>query len=233
MHQISKASCSFGKFRIASARKVSKYLPLTQMSSDEAKKAPEIGSIGWFDLTVPSTESVRDFYTKVAGWTYDSLPMDGGKYSDYVRRPVPDARSLVFAILWVKIPLFHLSGCSILLSPMLMLPWKMWLRWVALKSNRWLWWKVLEGSASSKIQRELYVFSINLYRRFHWLWWHLLLFYFLSLIDRCTIVFSFALAVSPHKIKISAFTLPIPCYYRHCSIISFASKMEAILRRCR
>ena len=77
IYQIPKASCCFG---------LENYLLLTQMSSDEAKKAPEIGSIGWFDLTVPSTESVRDFYTNVAGWTYDSLPMDGGKYSDYVMK---------------------------------------------------------------------------------------------------------------------------------------------------
>lgn len=30
---------------------------------------PEIGAVGWFDLTVEDAESVRDFYAGVVGWT--------------------------------------------------------------------------------------------------------------------------------------------------------------------
>jgi len=32
------------------------------------QQKPEIGSLGWFDLTVPDAEKVRDFYSKVIGW---------------------------------------------------------------------------------------------------------------------------------------------------------------------
>lgn len=42
---------------------------------------PEIGSIGWIDLTVPEAESVRDFYTAVTGWIAE--PVDMGGYSDF------------------------------------------------------------------------------------------------------------------------------------------------------
>ena len=45
-------------------------------------KTPEVGSIGWVDLTVPDAEGVRDFYTQVVGWT--SQPLDMGGYSDFV-----------------------------------------------------------------------------------------------------------------------------------------------------
>ena len=47
--------------------------------SDNPK--PEIGSIGWIDLTVPDAESVRDFYAEVVGWTPE--PLDMGGYSDF------------------------------------------------------------------------------------------------------------------------------------------------------
>ncbi len=42
---------------------------------------PAVGSVGWFDLTVPDADRVRDFYTAVAGWTHQ--PVDMGGYSDY------------------------------------------------------------------------------------------------------------------------------------------------------
>jgi len=42
---------------------------------------PEIGSITWFDLTVPNTEDVRDFYSKVVGWK--SSPVSMGDYNDF------------------------------------------------------------------------------------------------------------------------------------------------------
>ena len=41
----------------------------------------KIGSIGWIDLTVPDTENVRDFYSKVVGWKSENVDM--GDYSDY------------------------------------------------------------------------------------------------------------------------------------------------------
>jgi len=43
---------------------------------------PEIGAVGWFDLTVPDAGRVRDFYEQVVGWT--STGHDMGEYEDYV-----------------------------------------------------------------------------------------------------------------------------------------------------
>jgi predicted enzyme related to lactoylglutathione lyase len=43
---------------------------------------PEIGSIGWVDLTVGNAEEVRDFYAQVVGWRPE--PLDMGGYSDFV-----------------------------------------------------------------------------------------------------------------------------------------------------
>jgi len=45
-------------------------------------KTPEVGSIGWVDLTVPNAEEVRDFYAQVVGWK--PQPLDMGGYSDFV-----------------------------------------------------------------------------------------------------------------------------------------------------
>lgn len=42
---------------------------------------PQPGTIGWFDLTAPNADEVRDFYCDVAGWKWTGLPMGG--YSDY------------------------------------------------------------------------------------------------------------------------------------------------------
>ena len=44
-------------------------------------QSPEIGSIGWIDLTVPEAESTRDFYSAVVGWK--SEPVEMGGYSDF------------------------------------------------------------------------------------------------------------------------------------------------------
>lgn len=43
---------------------------------------PEVGTIGWMDLTIANAEKVKDFYTKVAGWKAQPLSM--GQYDDYV-----------------------------------------------------------------------------------------------------------------------------------------------------
>ncbi len=48
------------------------------MSSDN------IGTVGWFDLTVPNAEEVRDFYSKVTGWVPEGLNM--GEYEDFVMK---------------------------------------------------------------------------------------------------------------------------------------------------
>lgn len=42
---------------------------------------PEIGKIGWTDLTVDNADEIRDFYTTVVGWK--TSPVDMGEYSDY------------------------------------------------------------------------------------------------------------------------------------------------------
>lgn len=42
---------------------------------------PEVGTIGWADLTVPDADRVRDFYQQVVGWK--PAPVDMGGYSDY------------------------------------------------------------------------------------------------------------------------------------------------------
>ncbi len=47
--------------------------------SQDAK--PEVGSIGWIDLTVPDAEPLRDFYASVTGWKPE--PVDMGGYSDF------------------------------------------------------------------------------------------------------------------------------------------------------
>jgi hypothetical protein len=45
------------------------------------KVKPEVGSITWFDLTVPDAEKVKDFYSKVVGWK--SAPVSMGDYNDF------------------------------------------------------------------------------------------------------------------------------------------------------
>jgi uncharacterized protein len=43
---------------------------------------PPIGSIGWADLTTADATQVRDFYTRVVGWT--ATPLSMGEYDDFV-----------------------------------------------------------------------------------------------------------------------------------------------------
>ena len=42
---------------------------------------PEVGSIGWIDLTVPNAEELRAFYADVTGWT--AQPVGMGEYNDF------------------------------------------------------------------------------------------------------------------------------------------------------
>ncbi len=44
-------------------------------------EAPEIGTLGWLDLTVDDAPRVRDFYRRVVGWTASEVDM--GDYADY------------------------------------------------------------------------------------------------------------------------------------------------------
>ncbi len=45
----------------------------------------KIGTIGWFDLTVPDADQVRDFYKQVVGWATTDVSM--GEYNDYCMHP--------------------------------------------------------------------------------------------------------------------------------------------------
>lgn len=47
--------------------------------SEDSK--PEIGKIGWTDLTVDNADEIRDFYMAVVGWK--PSPVDMGGYNDY------------------------------------------------------------------------------------------------------------------------------------------------------
>lgn len=47
-------------------------------------EAPSLGTIGWFDLTVPDAPRLRDFYREVVGWTADGVDMGG--YEDYLMK---------------------------------------------------------------------------------------------------------------------------------------------------
>jgi predicted enzyme related to lactoylglutathione lyase len=44
-----------------------------------------VGTVGWFDLTVPDATAVRGFYAAVAGWTPSNVSM--GDYADYSMHP--------------------------------------------------------------------------------------------------------------------------------------------------
>lgn len=48
------------------------------MSGDDK---PQVGAVGWQDLTVANAEEVRDFYQSVVGWKTE--PVDMGGYSDF------------------------------------------------------------------------------------------------------------------------------------------------------
>src|SRR5262245_5773169 len=47
------------------------------MSTEKSK----VGQITWHDLTVPNAEALRDFYSAVAGWTWDACPV--ADYQDF------------------------------------------------------------------------------------------------------------------------------------------------------
>ena len=47
------------------------------------QQKPEVGSLSWFDLTIPNAEEVRGFYSKVIGWKSEPVPMEKGKYDDF------------------------------------------------------------------------------------------------------------------------------------------------------
>ena len=42
-----------------------------------------VGTIGWVDLTCENAGEVREFYSKVVGWTHEEFPLEDGAYSDY------------------------------------------------------------------------------------------------------------------------------------------------------
>lgn len=48
------------------------------------------GKITWMDLTVENAEEVRDFYSKVVGWT--PSPVSMGNYNDY-NMLIPDSEN--------------------------------------------------------------------------------------------------------------------------------------------
>ncbi len=45
---------------------------------------PEVGTIGWIDLTVQNADTVRDFYKNVVGWVDEAVAM--GEYNDYMMK---------------------------------------------------------------------------------------------------------------------------------------------------
>lgn len=56
---------------------------------------PELGTIGWVDLTVPDAEGVRDFYRDVVGWTSTDVAM--GTYNDFAMVP-PGAENAIAGV---------------------------------------------------------------------------------------------------------------------------------------
>ena len=56
---------------------------------------PEVGAIGWADLTVENAEQVRDFYRVVVGWKVTELSM--GDYNDYCMN-TPTGRKTVAGV---------------------------------------------------------------------------------------------------------------------------------------
>lgn len=60
---------------------------------------PEIGTVGWMDLTVTNAEEVRDFYSNVVGWKPHSLSM--GQYDDYVMN-TPETKTSTAGICHAK-----------------------------------------------------------------------------------------------------------------------------------
>lgn len=50
------------------------------------------GTVGWFDLTVPDAERVRDFYASVLGVVTSDVSM--GEYSDYCLHPAAGEKAV-------------------------------------------------------------------------------------------------------------------------------------------
>lgn len=69
------------------------------------------GSIGWIDLTTPNAGAVRDFYSAVAGWKADAVPMKDGDeaYADYIMMH-PDSSQPVAGVC-------HLRGSNAAMPP--------------------------------------------------------------------------------------------------------------------
>jgi predicted enzyme related to lactoylglutathione lyase len=53
---------------------------------------PQIGSIGWIDLTVEKAEQICDFYRRVTGWEFS--PVDMGGYHDFCMDQPEDGKSV-------------------------------------------------------------------------------------------------------------------------------------------
>lgn len=60
-----------------------------------SKGNPNIGKIGWLDLTVKDAPGLRDFYEKVVGWKVAEL--DCGGYNDFCMN-TPDAGMTVAGV---------------------------------------------------------------------------------------------------------------------------------------
>ncbi len=60
---------------------------------------PEVGTIGWIDLTVPNADVVRDFYRDVVGWKPADVDMGG--YSDY-NMTQPDSGAPAAGVCWSR-----------------------------------------------------------------------------------------------------------------------------------
>lgn len=50
------------------------------------ERTSKLGTIGWFDLTVPDAVGVSDFYTAVVGWEREDVDMGG--YADFNMKSV-------------------------------------------------------------------------------------------------------------------------------------------------
>jgi predicted enzyme related to lactoylglutathione lyase len=58
-----------------------------------SEQAPlEPGTIAWTDLTIPDADGLRDFYSKVLGWSY--TPVEMGEYSDYAMQAQPSGTTV-------------------------------------------------------------------------------------------------------------------------------------------
>jgi len=53
---------------------------------DHVSKPTNLGKIAWTDLTVPDAEGLKEFYSRVAGWS--SEPVSMGEYNDFSMIPM-------------------------------------------------------------------------------------------------------------------------------------------------